>query len=133
MAVLGAATAGVGSGAPEVTTASKISRNCASSLACTCTEAPPGCGVSVVVRVPAAGTAPCAREAPTVTSASTCAAAARTSSAGSVTALAWTSHTCLPSGSATCAPGTRPVPLPVAIRAAGQNSLRTKVVRGMSA
>src|SRR5690606_29592144 len=118
--------------APEVTTASNSNRNPAPSRACTCTDAPPGCGVRVVVSVPEAGGALCAMVAPSETSLSTWAAEACTSAASSVTAPACTSHTCLPSGSATCEPGTRPLP-PVDMVALGQYSLRTNAVRGMSA
>ena len=80
-----------------------------------------------MVNVPAAGTVPCATEAPSETSLSTRAAAEITSTVRSVTEEARTSQTCLPSGSATWAPGTRVLP-PDAIFVLGQNSLRRNVV-----
>ncbi|SKX74136.1 Uncharacterised protein [Mycobacteroides abscessus subsp. abscessus] len=75
-----------------VTTASNRRWKFLSRLVCTVTDAPPGCGLSVVVNVPVFGNSPWVAAAPTRASSNTSAAAARTNSRGSVTAAALTSH-----------------------------------------
>ena len=132
LVLTGALTTSSGSGSPDVTTASKSRRNVAPSRACTCTDAPPGCGLSVVVRVAAPASSPWGTAAVRATSESTCPAAALTSTARSVTADASTSHTWRPSGRATCEPGTRAEP-PALTRMSSQYGLRRNAVRGTEA
>ena len=123
-------------GAPPLTAPEATSTNGADSSSdrtWTCTDAPPGCGVRVVVTDPEAGRTPGRSTAMRVAPSTTAAAAADISASTLGTTSARTCHAWRPSGSATYDPGMRPSPDPPPAVTLGHRVRRFHAVPGTGA
>ena len=123
-------------GAPPLTAPEATITNDADSSsdrAWTCRDAPPGCGVRVVVTDPEAGRTPGRSTAVRVAPSITAAAAADISASTLGTTSARTCHAWRPSGSATYDPGMRPSPDPPPAVTLGHRVRRFHAVPGTGA